>query len=266
MLSDSFNRPIYYLRLAVTGACNLKCSYCAPDNSGMCEKGGTLTAGQLKAIISAAGRVGFTKLRFTGGEPLVRKDLIELIEYAAGWKVYKYISMTTNGTLLAPLAVKLHRAGLNSVNISLDSLDAERYAHITGGGRLQNVLDGITAAKEAGFECIKINSVVGVHTTQAEVLELAAFCQEQGLIHQRIKEYRLYEKKVDDPSFDRPPRCGGCNRIRVTSDGYIKPCLHGDEEIPIDFSDVESSLQLAVLHKPRNGGDGTNRPMVQIGG
>ena len=263
---DSFNRPIYYLRLAVTGACNLKCTYCSPDGSNLCEKGGELSLSRIKEIIQAAARVGFSKLRLTGGEPLVRHDIIHIVETARETGGIAHISMTTNGTMLAGKVAALRKAGMDSINISLDTLNPETYREITRGGNLQDVLNGIEAAKKEDFSHIKINTVVGSRTDSEDLRHIQDYCSLNGLQMQRIKEYRLDRKKEDDLQFDRPPRCAGCNRIRITADGFIKPCLHGNDEIPIDFDDIEGSLRTAIQIKPENGETCTNRRMVNIGG
>jgi GTP 3',8-cyclase len=263
---DSFNRPIYYLRLAVTGACNLRCTYCSPDDLSVCERGGQLTFDQINEIVAAAAGIGFSKLRLTGGEPLVRKNIVNIVEAAKATGKIAHISMTTNGTLLSGKVAALRKAGMDSINISLDTLNSHTYREITRGGNLQDVLDGITAAKEQDFSHIKINTVVGIRTDPVDLQHIEGFCALNGLIFQRIKEYRLDKKKEDDAKFERPPRCGGCNRIRITADGFIKPCLHGNDEIPIDFDDIEGSLRKAIEIKPESGENCTNRGMVNIGG
>ncbi|NQT58808.1 MAG: radical SAM protein [Bacteroidetes bacterium] len=263
---DSFNRPIYYLRLAVTGACNLRCTYCSPDDVNICEKGGQLSFSRITEIIQAAACIGFSKLRLTGGEPLVRNDIVSIVEAAKATGGIAHISMTTNGTLLAGKVAELRKAGMDSINISLDTLDSDNFRNITRGGNLQEVLDGIEAAKQENFSHIKINTVVGSRTDPDDLQHIQDYCELNGLILQRIKEYRLDKKKEDDEQFERPPRCGGCNRIRITADGFIKPCLHGNDEIPIDFDDIEGSLRKAIYIKPESGETCTNRGMVNIGG
>jgi GTP 3',8-cyclase len=263
---DSFNRPIYYLRIAVTGACNLRCAYCSPDDLNVCEKGGQLSFKRIIEIIQASAKIGFSKLRLTGGEPLVRKDIVSIVKAAKSTGGIAHIGMTTNGTLLADKVAALRKAGMDSINISLDTLDPVTYREITRGGNLQDVLDGIAAAKQEDFSHIKINTVVGTGTDPDDLRHIQDYCELNGLILQKIKEYRLDKKKEDDENFARPPRCGGCNRIRITADGFIKPCLHGNDEIPIDFNDIEGSLRKAIENKPESGETCTNRGMVNIGG
>ena len=157
---------------------------------------------------------------------------------------------------------------MTRVNISLDTLDAERFAEITRGGRIADVFQGIRAAKEAGLDPIKINMVIFPDTTGAEIDDLRGFCEKNGLILQTIKHFSLYDRK--DPagalSADRPPKCKTCNRLRVTSDGFIKPCLFSSDEIRIDFSNIKKSIRAAVLSKPESGQSCKNRTMCQIGG
>jgi len=224
---------------------------------------------EIEAIVQAAAELGVSKVRLTGGEPLVKKNITYLVERLAGISGITEITMTTNGSLLTPeLARSLKRAGVTRVNISLDTLDAKRFAEITRGGRIGDVLQGIEAAREAGLDPIKINMVIFAETTAAEIDELQVFCEHNKLVLQTIKHFSLYDKK--DPagalSADRPPKCKSCNRLRITADGYIKPCLFSSDEILIDFSNIKKSLRAAVLSKPENGQSCKNRTMCQIGG
>jgi cyclic pyranopterin phosphate synthase len=263
---DRFDRPITYLRISVTDKCNLRCRYCMPAEGVILRRHEDLIAfEQMAAAARAAVRLGVTKIRLTGGEPLVRRGIAELVRMLAGIPGLDHLAMTTNGTLLTRFARPLRKAGLDSLNISLDTLGAERYRFLTRGGRLHDALAGIDAAREESFP-IKINMVVLEDTGPAEIEEMRRFCAERSLQLQLINHFKLGEKKEDVYGFDRPPSCARCNRIRLMADGTLKPCLHSDQEVKLDFSRLEESFREAVLSKPERGGTCRNRAMSQIGG
>jgi cyclic pyranopterin phosphate synthase len=177
----------------------------------------------------------------------------------------RQLAMTTNGTLLARYAAGLRRAGLDSLNISLDTLDPQRYHHLTRVGRIEEVLEGIEAARREGFP-VKINMVVLDDTAPAEIEGLRGFCRDKGLKLQLINHFNIASPKSEQYLFDRPPKCTTCNKIRLLADGQLKPCLHSDQEIALDPADIAGSLRRTILAKPRNGCACTNRVMSQIGG
>jgi cyclic pyranopterin phosphate synthase len=263
---DRYDREIDYLRISVTDKCNLRCTYCLPEEGvPLGRHGDFLRLEEMARVVQAGVGLGLTKVRLTGGEPLVKRGIVELVRLLCAVPGLGHLAMTTNGTLLEPLARPLRQAGLDSLNISLDSLDAGRYREITRRGELADALAGIEAAREAGFP-IKINMVVLEDTREEEVRGLAAFCRERGLTLQLINHYVLSREKRDAYAFDRPPRCALCNRIRLLADGTLKPCLHSDLEIPLDRQRIETSLRAAVRAKPRRGGACTRRRMIEIGG
>jgi GTP 3',8-cyclase len=157
---DSFNRDITYMRISVTDRCNLRCVYCMPKE-GISRLGhdDILRYEEIRLVVAAAVNVGITKVRITGGEPLVRKGVVEFIADLRALRGIDDISLTTNGILLEQFARPLYEAGIRRINVSLDSLDPARYADITRGGDLQAVLRGIAAAHAVGFAPIKINTV-----------------------------------------------------------------------------------------------------------
>jgi len=175
------------------------------------------------------------------------------------------LAMTTNGTLLAPVAQELRKRGLDSVNISLDTLDPERYTVLTRGGSIADAFSGIEAAKKAGFP-IKINTVVMEDARAGTVDDVRAFCDRKGFRHQTIRQYDLAGNKQDEYEYDRPPRCGECSRIRLLANGALKPCLHSDLEFPVDFKDIEGSIKACVDSKPARGSSCTTLTVGQIGG
>ena len=158
---DRFGREISYLRMSVTELCNLRCRYCMPED-GVAKKchEDMLTEDEMICAVSVAASLGVKKLRITGGEPLVKKNILSICERSAAVPGIEELCLTTNGTLLPRLAAPLRAAGVKRLNISLDTLDAEKYAYLTRWGSLDQALDGIEAALDAVFEKIKLNAVL----------------------------------------------------------------------------------------------------------
>jgi GTP 3',8-cyclase len=176
---DSFNRDINYLRISLTDACNLRCVYCMPEKMTFRPRDELLSDAELRRLISLFGAVGFRKIRFTGGEPTLRSSLVDLVGHAANTPGIETVGLSTNGVLLDKLAAPLHAAGLRSVNISLDTLDAEKFRRITRWGNLDSVLAGLAAAAEAGLR-VKLNAVVSRgNNDRDDVVALAAFTLKQ---------------------------------------------------------------------------------------
>jgi cyclic pyranopterin phosphate synthase len=279
---DSYGRKVTGIRIALTPHCNLRCIYC--HHEGELLPGGEIPGDMVVSIAKAAAELGMRSVKFTGGEPLLRKDLDLII---ARIPQSLDISITTNGILLAEQAEALARAGLNRVNVSLDSLQPNRYCQITRGrpGDLEKVLSGIDASIEADLLPIKLNVVV-LKRNESEVPEMIEFCRRRGLILQLIelldiqgqgisgdiegierslaaqadsiltremhrrKKYFLdgAEVEVVRP-MDNTEFCAHCTRLRVTSDGKIKPCLlRSDNLVKIDSCDpvrVKELLRMA---------------------
>jgi len=263
---DPYKREITYFRISVTDKCNLRCRYCMPEEGITLRKHVEfLTFEQIRDITAAAADLGITKVRLTGGEPLVKRGIEKLVGLIHDIRRIEHIGMTTNGVLLAEYMTKLIKNGLSSVNISLDTLDPERYTHLTRGGDISHVLGGIDAAAESNIP-VKLNMVILEDTPEKEVDRMKAFCIEKGLKLQFIGHYSLFQEKRDSYTFDRPPDCSQCNRLRLLADGKLKPCLHSDIEIPVDFSDIKKSIIQAISSKPEHGTTCTHRNMVEIGG
>ena len=263
---DSYNREISYLRISVTDRCNLRCIYCIPEEMIPFEKNSDcLSYEEIKNIANEAASIGIKKIRLTGGEPLVRKGIIHLVTQLVEIKGIEIVSMTTNGHYLDIYAEDLKKAGLSSLNISLDTLDQDKYRELTRGGDIRQVLKGIEAAVSVGFP-IKINMVISESTSSHEISAMEFFCNKNSLILQKIKEYALDKNKEDDVKYNRPPSCSTCNRIRLLSNGTIKPCLHSDQEIFVDPYNINGSLVQAIENKPRCGNSCSSRNMVEIGG
>jgi len=168
---DRLGRKITYLRLSVTDKCNLRCRYCMPEE-GVCPKSHAdmMTEDEFITAVEAAAALGITKLRITGGEPLVKKNIVSICRRAAAVEGIREVCLTTNGILLPQLAKDLREAGVKRLNLSLDTLDPEKYAYITRIGRLENFRAGLDAAFAAGFEKIKINVVlIGVIAKNTDI-------------------------------------------------------------------------------------------------
>ena len=291
---DKFGREITYLRLSVTDLCNLRCRYCMPEE-GVQKKdhAAMLTEDEMILAVEAAASLGITKLRITGGEPLVKKNILSICRRAAQVPGIREVCMTTNGLRLPELAAPLRSAGVRRLNISLDTLNPDKYARITRCGVLSDALAGIHAALEAGFEKIKLNAVLIGGFNDDEIEELTrltllypldmrfielmpmgenGFGKEAYLPYTEVlrrlpeleplsgeggaaKLYRLPGAKgnVGLISPVSAHFCSGCNRLRLTADGKLKPCLHSSAEYPIkglDKAGMTAVMREAILGKP----------------
>jgi len=180
-LIDTFGRGHNNLRISVTDRCNLRCTYCMPESVTFLPRGELLTFEEIERFVRVAAPLGIDKLRLTGGEPLVRKDLPRLVERLVGIEGIGDVGLTTNGLLLAGAARALRDAGLERINVSLDTLDPGRFRELTRREGLEQVIEGILAAKAAGFEPIKLNAVAIRGVTEPDVVPLARFAREHGL-------------------------------------------------------------------------------------
>ena len=181
MLNDTYNRPIKDLRISVTDRCNFRCTYCMPlDEYEWIDKKQILTFEEIARLARLFVQLGVEKIRLTGGEPLVRQDLPRLIEKLSALEGLEDLCLTTNGALLAERINALKRAGLRRVNISIDTLDADKFKRMTKRGDLNKVLEGIFAAKENGLAPIKLNAVVERGVNDDDILPLVEFSREHG--------------------------------------------------------------------------------------
>lgn len=324
---DDFGRAINYLRVSVTDRCNLRCVYCMPPQ-GVKKHAHTdiLRYEELALVIRAAAEIGITKVRLTGGEPLARLGLSEFIHMIATIPGIDDLSMTTNGTLLARHATALAEAGLHRVNVSLDTLDPERFATITRRDRLDDVWAGIAAARAAGLTPIKFNMVVvrGLNDDQIvdfarktladdwhvrfiELMPIGANIRWAGdgtvpipEVRARIESEFGPLQPIHGPKGNGPARyhqlagaegtigfigaqsdhfCPSCNRLRLTADGRLRPCLLNEREIDLraalrsgaDVETVRDLLAQAIQSKPKRHHleealAPRDRTMAQIGG
>jgi cyclic pyranopterin phosphate synthase len=188
VLIDTFGRVHNNLRISVTDRCNLRCTYCMPEEVVFMDRAELLTFEEITHFVRVAAPLGIDKLRLTGGEPLMRRDLDRLVSMLVAIPGIRDVGLTTNGLLLADQARSLRAAGLHRINISLDTLDAGRFRQVARRDGLDKVLAGIAAAKEAGFDPIKVNAVAIRGVTDADVVPMAVFAREQGL-EMRYIEY-----------------------------------------------------------------------------
>ncbi len=264
---DPFNRTINYLRISVTDRCNLRCSYCMPED-GVCmvEHKDILSFEEIQQVVAVAVPLGIDKIRLTGGEPLVRKDIVELVRMIAAVDGVKDLAITTNGVLLDKYAHELADAGLKRVNISLDTIDADKFRQITRGGNLQKVFDGIHAARAAGLNPIKINCVVKENSSEADAMAVKEFCQEHKLQARFISQMNLTTGHFTIVDGGSGGDCARCNRLRLTPTGKMKPCLFSDLEYDIRQMGIKNAIEAALLGKPLKGTINLNNCFHNIGG
>jgi cyclic pyranopterin phosphate synthase len=187
-LYDTYGRVHNNLRISVTDRCNLRCTYCMPEEVTFLDRQQLLSFEEIARFVEIVAPLGIDKIRLTGGEPLMRRDLPVLVKMLCRVPGIKDVGLTTNGLLLAGQAQALYDAGLRRINVSLDTLNPERFRQLTRRDGLDKVLDGILAAKKAGFEPVKVNAVGIRGITEAEVVPLARYAREQGL-QMRFIEY-----------------------------------------------------------------------------
>jgi cyclic pyranopterin phosphate synthase len=323
-LQDRFKREINYLRVSVTDRCNLRCRYCMPaDGVALSGCRDVLTLEEIARLVACAAGLGVNKVRLTGGEPLVRKGLVKLVERIREIAGIAEIALTTNGILLSGHAGELKAAGLDRVNISLDTMNPRKFRYITRRGDLDRVREGIGAALAAGLAPVKLNMVVMKGFNDDEVLDFARLTLERPL-HVRFVELMpigesdregflplsLVRERIAG-HFGLIPRknvpgngpaeycaipgamgsigfiaamshrfCNHCNRLRLTTDGKLRPCLQKEAEVDVmpllrngaDDGALREAFRRAAAAKPGghdmelNGWGCQPRKMFQIGG
>ena len=267
MLNDNFGRKLTYLRVSVTDRCNLRCTYCMPERGvELLKHDKILTYSQITDFVKVAVSNGISKVRITGGEPLVRRGISILIGELSGIEGIKDLSLTTNGQLLASMAKELKDAGLHRVNISLDTVDPKRYEEITRGGNIDRVFEGIAQAKAVGLSPIKINCVVEKNSGEKDASEVAAFAAREGLSVRFIKIMDLKTGEFGIVEGGDGGNCSACNRLRLTATGILKPCLFNDAGYDIIALGAQKAIMLAAGNKPLKGGCNNSGNFYNIGG
>ena len=304
-IQDKYNRIIDYMRISVTDRCNLRCIYCMPSEGirPVAHKD-ILRYEEIVRVVSAAAKLGVKKIRITGGEPLIRKNLSVLMASIHDTEGIGDISLTTNGVLLRKQVRELAAAGLNRVNVSLDSLNPDKYREITRGGDINKVFEGIYEAQRAGLSPVKLNMVpirgfnddeieafaqltlkTPFHVRFIEFMPIGAgaiWSEEKYISSEEIKgrvssiaplhpvklrrsgpaRYYRFEHAPGVVGFISPIThhfCSSCNRLRLTSDGKLRPCLFSETEIDLksamrsgaDDDEIERLIRLSVEIKPK---------------
>ena len=266
-MSDPYNRSINYLRVSVTDRCNLRCVYCMPEEGiHLINHAEIISFEDILEVIKEGILFGITKVRITGGEPLVRKGIVNLVEMIAQLQGITDFGMTTNGILLDQFATPLAKAGLHRVNISLDTINPEKYRQMTRGGDLEKVFSGIEAAKEAGLFPIKINCVVKNSSKEHDAVAVRNFCNENELEVRFIHEMDLGTGCFTLVEGGDGGNCKNCNRLRLTANGMIKPCLFNNLEYSIRELGIREAFKQAINTKPEKGKVNNNNLFHNIGG
>jgi len=294
VLKDNYGRPLLNLRVAVTQDCNLRCPYCHREGEEKPREAivAEMTVDEIVRIVRIAVGLDISRVKLTGGEPLVRKDIVEIIRGIVTIQGLQDLSMTTNGTLLALLAEELYANGLKRVNINLPTLNREVYSKLTGG-RLEDVLEGVKAAVDAGLYPVKLNMLILKDINDRDVSEMISFARETGTILQLIElepinisdtYYSTHHKLLDEYEavlrqkalkietrkhmqnrhiyhlpdvtieivhpIENTEFCMHCTRLRITSDGKLKPCLMRNDNL------------VDVLTPMRNGG--SDKELIEL--
>jgi len=264
---DRFDRSIDYLRISVTDRCNLRCRYCMPEEGiHLLRHEDILSFDEITDFTGIAADKGIRKVRITGGEPLVRKGIVTLVKMIAGIKEIVDLSMTTNGTFLKHFAGDLKRAGLHRVNISLDTINPGRFEYITRGGNIKDVLEGIDAAKESGLIPVKINCVVKESKEEDDARGVTEFCLKNNLEIRYIRQMDLVQGHFSAVDGGTGGKCALCNRLRLTANGKLKPCLFSDIEFDIREIGYEKAIMKAVGVKPEFGSNNLTGGFFNLGG
>lgn len=264
---DRFERNINYLRISVTDRCNLRCSYCMPEEGiQLLRHSDILTFDEITSFTRFAVENGVNKVRITGGEPLVRKGITALVRMISDIGGITDLSMTTNGILLKEFAHELKAAGLQRVNISLDTIDPARFAAITREGNVQDVFDGIEAAKQAGLLPVKVNCVIKETKEEEEAKAVTEYCRLNGLEIRYIRQMDLVRGHFSTVEGGTGGDCAMCNRLRLTANGMLKPCLFDNIEFDVRKLGFEKAFKMAVELKPACGSVNDTGAFYNIGG
>lgn len=263
----SYKRNISYLRISVTDRCNLRCVYCMPpEGVKLLSHNDILSFDEIVEIVKTAVSFGITKVRITGGEPLVRKGIVDLVKQIAAIEGIVDLAMTTNGILLEKFAMDLKNAGLMRINVSLDTLDPDEYSKITRGGNISDVFKGLEAARNAKLDPIKLNAVVFDPNEIDKKNKLKEFANNNGYQIRFISQMDLRRGNFSVVEGGSGGDCASCNRLRLTADGFIKPCLFSDIAFSVRNLGAEKAILSAISNKPEKGIVCFNNNFYNIGG
>ncbi len=264
---DHFGRQIEILRISVTDRCNYRCVYCMPPEGVQFiphEK--ILRFEEIVDVVKVAVSLGITKFRLTGGEPLARSGIVELVRKISRVEGVAELAMTTNGSLLAPVAGDLKSAGLDRVNISLDTMDPKKFTSITRGGKIEDVIAGIDAAAAAGLQPVKLNIVVTPEEGDGDARAVEAFARNRNLVTRRILKMDIRNGTFSVVENSDRGDCKVCNRLRLTSHGYIRSCLLADVMFNVREYGIHKAFRNAADYKPESGCGTEISYMGRIGG
>ncbi|WP_043766044.1 GTP 3',8-cyclase MoaA [Algiphilus aromaticivorans] len=262
-LKDQFGRRFAYLRLSITDVCNFRCEYCLPDGYQGTPRG-FLGRGEIQRLIGYFARLGIRKLRLTGGEPLVRRDVLDIVRDAAATPGIERLAMTTNGYRLVDLAQPLREAGLDAINISLDSLDSENFERITGDRRHVQVMAGVEAALATGFEQVKINTVLLRGLNDFEVADFVEYVRERAL---SVRFIELMRTRDNSDYFDQRHVRALAVAQQLEADGWTRYQREATDGPAIEFSHPDYAGRIGFI-TPYAAGfcDGCNRLRVTARG
>ena len=264
---DRYNRKINYLRVSVTDRCNLRCIYCMPASGiRLLTHKDILSFDEITEVVKIAAELGVDKVRITGGEPLVRRGITELVRMIAEIKGVNDLGMTTNGIMLSKYAKELKEAGLHRVNISLDTLDPEKYKAVTRVGAIEDAYKGVDAALQAGLTPIKLNCVVQKNGFEPDAQKVKEYADSKGLQVRFIPMMDLHKGTFGEVIGGSGGHCASCNRLRLTPNGFIKPCLFSDDEYNVRELGARKALLMAVENKPKCGSSSQKSSFYNIGG
>lgn len=263
-LRDHFGRTIEYLRISVTDRCDLRCVYCIPkDFDGFEEPNRWLSFGEIERVVSAFARLGLRRVRLTGGEPLLRRNLADLAARLSKIRGIQDLSLSTNATQLARHAAALEQAGISRINVSLDSLKSERIRQITGRDALQDILSGLMAAKRHAFNPIKINMVVMGGINEDEVDDMVGFCMRNGFVLRLIEAMPMGQANgraqyVDlGPIQDRLQQRFGLQEGNIPGGGPARYLESPDASFTVGFITPISQHFCATCNRVRLSASGT---------
>ncbi len=264
---DKYNRRINYLRISITDRCNLRCTYCMPESGiQLLSHEDIISFEEIVEVVKESIGFGVDKIRITGGEPLVRRGIVDLVRMIAEIPGIKDFGMTTNGILLKKYAKDLKEAGLTRVNVSLDTLDPDRFRQITRFGNIESVLEGIEEAQQVGLCPVKINCVIQKSSQEPDAIMVAEYCKAHDLQIRYIHQMDLNLGHFSVVEGGEGGDCTICNRLRLTADGKIKPCLFNNREYSIREFGIQKAIQMAIKHKPKCGSVNTKGEFYNIGG